>query len=355
MLTDLFRRGKPVILAVTKSDVTKKRVVQGRMVNVRQAKSPKDREAQENYVAEEAQKLGGKDLLKNSHFLSLSVRLARDAVKNQDFALWQDSNLPQFFSQVGDLISRDAMELKMQRPKAEVNDCIDRLIGTKADVSKNETASIAQSRGTLSKKIQELRELSDKCAKEGPRIRLEIEQQLPYAMDAPFRSLRSQRQLGNAEAVRRETEQVVMKLTSDVCERRLKPLLGEAVRISKFPALSVSAASQVEYKTTSRERQVEKSEERSPRGIFERLHRLIDPDVKFFHNYYDTEYVEIGDNYNSFLDAQIQALRPELERYINEAVSQIVDSCIRPIQERYLNLDKQLEKLAESLKSQRFS
>ena len=74
MLADLFQRGKPVILAVTKSDVTKRQVVQGRIVNIRQAKSQEDRKLQEDYVAEEARKLGGEGLLKNSRFLSLSVR-----------------------------------------------------------------------------------------------------------------------------------------------------------------------------------------------------------------------------------------------------------------------------------------
>ena len=355
MLADLFRRGKPVILAVTKSDVTKRQVVQGRIVNIRQAKSQEVRKSQEDYVAGEARKLGGEGLLKNSSFLSLSVRLAREAMKNQDFALWKDSNLPQFFLQVGDLLSCEAMELKMQRPKAEVNDCIDSLTGTNSDISENDTASIFQIRGVLSDKIRELRELSDKCAKAAPLIRLEIEQQLPYAMDAPFRSLRSQRQLENAEAVRRETEQVVRKLTSDVCEKHLKRILGDAVRAAQFPELTVSAASHVKYQTTTRERTVLHREERSPHGIFENIHHFLDPNVKFYKDYHDTEYVEIGDNYNSFLDAQIQALRPELERCTDEAVKQIVDSCIRPVQECYLNLDRQLEKLAESLRSQRFA
>ena len=213
----------------------------------------------------------------------------------------------------------------------------------------------SQIRGVLSNKIRELRELSEKCAKAAPLIRLEIEQQLPYAMDAPFRSLRSQRQLENAEAVRRETEQVVRKLTSDVCEKHLKRILGDAVRAAQFPELTVSAASHVKYQTTTRERTVLHREERSPRGIFENIPHFLDPNVKFYKDYHDTEYVEIGDNYNSFLDAQIQSLRPELERYTDEAVKQIVDSCIRPVQECYLNLDRQLEKLAESLRSQRFA
>ena len=99
---------------------------------------------------------------------------------------------------------------------------------------------------------------------------------------------------------------------------------------------------------------MERREERSPQTIFEHIHRFFDPDVKFFRNYHDTEYVEIGDNYNAFLDAQIQALRPELERYINEAVNQIVDSCIHPVMECYRSLDRQLEALTKSLEKQRF-
>lgn len=354
MLRDLFRRGKPVILAITKSDESKNKPVQGKVVRVPRAKPKEKREAQETYGAEEVRKLGGEDLLKNSRFLSLSVRLAREAVRNQDFALYRDSNLDSFFEQMGDILSREAMSLKMQRPRAEVNDCIHRLVGTPREPSAGTTQSICQIRALLSERTRVLQDLIESCSGESERILAEIEQQLPYALDAPFRGLRSRGQLGSAELVRQETTQVVMKLTEDVCARRLKRILGEVVRAAQLPALSVSAASEVSYQVTTRERSKTVTEERSPRGLLEHIHRWINPDVKFYKTYQDTDSIAVGDNYNAFLDAQIQALRPDLRRYVDEAVQAAAKECIRPVLTCYQELDRQMEKLAEDLKAVAF-
>lgn len=93
MLAELFRMGKPVILAITKSDIFKHTVQDGSIVRMRIPKPAKDRQAQERYVTEQAKEINNNENLENICILSLSVMLVRDAAAKQDMELYKDSNL----------------------------------------------------------------------------------------------------------------------------------------------------------------------------------------------------------------------------------------------------------------------
>lgn len=352
MLGNLFRMGKPVILAITKSDIVDEDEVDGRIVYKRLPKSAGDRQAQERYVTEQVREISGHDNLENSHVLSLSVMLARDAVAGQDPQLYEASNLPRFLSQMGDILSAKAIELKMRRPKAEVNSFIDRLIGSSGAVGQD-FLTVTQLRSELVKKQEDLKNFSAACKKDTPTICAAIDQMIPVSLSKLFRSLRDRGLLGDAEAVSREMSEEVSKLVAEICKKRLTEKLGSISLALELPRLDAKAGNGTGYQVQYLSQQVSRQVERDPQGL-EHIWRFFDQDKKFYKTVTDTEKIAAGDNFSAFLDAQVDSVRPEVRGHVSTIIDHMISACLDPLSDCYRQLDEQLGRLAVQLENLRF-
>ena len=354
MLGELFRMGKPVILAITKSDFTQQRVTGGRIVNARLPKTAENRKTQEDFVTTQVQQISGNSNMENSHVLSLSVRLARDAVKAQDGELYAASNLDKFLSQMGAILSSKAIELKMRRPKAEVNTFIGRLVGQPGNAEAN-FLTITQLRYELSQKSENLQTILSECRNEEGKICADVELQFPTVLSLLFRNLRDRVKISDKETVQKEVAEEVSKVVSEVCARRLKEKLGSLVLSVDLPAFDAKASSDVDYHVEYAERLLTRVENREPRGILEHIQRWLDKDKKFQQVINEPEQIKIGDNLKAYLDAQVEGLRPRVKEHISGAIEQMASACIAPLQECYQQLDNQLAQLAAQLEHLRFA
>ena len=353
MLGELFQMGKPVILAITKSDITRQKVANGRIVNVRLPKPAENRNAQETFVTEQVRQISGSGNLENSHVLSLSVPLARDAVTGQDAALYAASNLDKFLSQMGAILSNKAIELKMRRPKAEVNAFIDRLIGNSGR-TRNDFLTITQLRSELSQKCKNLQIVLAECRKEEEKICADIELQLPTALSLLLRDLRNRGKISDTEAVREAVSAAVSELTEAVCTKRLKKKLGSLVLSIRLPGFVAETAPEVEYKVEYAEQILTKVKKREARGLWEHIQSFLGKkDFQEIVN--ESESIRIGDNLKSYLDAQVETLRPRVREHISGVINHMASACVIPLQECYQELDKQLENLSEELERLRFA
>lgn len=353
MLADVFRRGKPVILATTKSDRTKKvENPDGTLSNKLLPKSREDRDRQEAFIAGEVRSLGGADLLKNSRFLSLSVRLAREAVRTGNAEAYRASNLDGFFVQIGELLSSEAMELKMQRPKAEVNVLIDRLAGASPGLESG-TMNIAELRTLLAGYIRELDKLSADCGKKKGVMMAEISKQLPLSLDILFRSLRSRGEIENPDTVRRETAEASAALVTELSRKHLEQL-GAAVLSMRLPDLKLDNSLGAGYRKTEIQQTVVRARERAPKGFWEHIEHFFDPDKKFVESVVETEAIPVGDNFSAYLSRQMDALYPSLEAYVDTSIRHMTTQCIQPLRACYQQVDEQLAELARTLEGQRF-
>lgn len=354
MLGDLFRMGKPVILAITKSDFTHKKVVDGKIVYTQLPKAAANRTAQESFVSTQVREIIGNDNLENSHILSLSVRLAKDAVKTQDSALFAASNLDKFFSQMGAVLSEKAVELKMRRPKAEVNAFIDRLIGQPGK-TEDGFLTITQLREELAEKIKNLNTVITECEKEKSALCAEVDRQLPTNLSLQFRSLRDRDLIGDPKAVQNEMSETVSKLVAEVCKKRLKSKLGALPISVTLPPLQVKNADGSGYEYQYIEQVITRSEERAPEGIFENIVHFVDRDKKFYRTVNHKEFIKSGDNFKSFLDAQVESVRPEVREHVAGTIQHMTSACISPLLACYQKLDEQLETLTAQLERLRFN
>lgn len=354
MLGELFRMGKPVILAITKSDFTQQKVSGGKIVNAHLPKSDENRKAQEGFVTEQVRQISGCDNLENSHVLSLSVRLAREAVKSGDGALYAASNLDKFLSQMGAVLSSKAIELKMRRPKTEVNAFIDRLIGQPGKEEQG-FLSISQLRSELTQKSGNLQTVLTECRQDEAKICADVELQLPTVLSLLFRNLRDRGQISNSGIVREEVSKEVSALVAGVCSKRLKEKLGTLVLSVNLPQFDADVNTGIEYQVDYAERLLTKVQEREPRGIWEHIQRWFDHDKKFQQIVNESEQIKIGDNLKAYLDAQLEGLRPKVKGHISESIDEMASACIEPLLESYQKLDKQLEHLTEQLMQLRFT
>ena len=353
MLEKLFKMGKPVILAITKSDFTPPPAYRdGKMVRLPLApKSAENRRAQEKYIAEQIREIRGNDNLENSHVLSLSVKLARNAVKTGDSDLYAASNLDGFLAQVGDILSEKAVELKMRRPKAEVNAFIDTLTG-RSDAGWQDMLTIPQLRADLAEKSENLQKVLETCKAEEAKICAEVELQLPTVLSLAFRSLRDRKSLDNAETVKAEMSERISKLVAECCRKGLEQL-GGMVFTLELPPIRVASADGRGYQVQHMEQIVAQNVERDPRG-FERLIHLIDRDRKFYRVETRRERIPTGDNFQAFLDKQLEDVRAEVRDHVAKTMERIAGECIGPLLECYQELDRQLAALTEKLDQLRF-
>ena len=353
MLSDVFRRGKPVILATTKSDRTKKiENPDGTLSNKLIPKSAEDRSKQEVFIAQEVRSLGGEGLLKNSRFLSLSVRLAREAVKTGSAEVYQASNLDNFFIQIGELLSSEAMELKMQRPKAEVNDFIDRLTGVSAGLGDGIMA-IAELQIILREQIKELDRLIEDSKKKKSVITAEIDKQLPLKLDLLYRDLRSRGEIENSETVRNETAEVAVELVTDLSRKHLKEI-GTSVLSLRLPCLKLDNSLGEGYRKTEIRQKVVETRERAPKGLLEHIESFFAPNKKFTESVIKTESIPVGDNFSAYLSQQLDALSLGMSAYVDTSIQYMTEQCVQPLRTCYQQLDAQLEELVKKLNAQRF-
>lgn len=304
-------------------------------------------------MTEQAKEISNNENLENTRILSLSVVLARNAAEKQDMVLYEASNLGQFLVQMGVILSEKAIELKMRRPKAEISAFIDRLIGTD-EADGGTVPTIRQMRLELGKKQEELKHVLDACKDMEPAICAGIEQMFPVSLSKLFRSLRARKLLDNRETVSREVSEDVSKLTAEVCRNALKEKLGAVPLSMELPGLNAKADGegyQVQYVDQIISRQVE----RDPKGIIEHIGRFFDKNKKYFETVNDREKIATGDNFNKFLDTQVEHLRPEVHKYVSTIIDSMASACIEPLSACYRELDGQLEYLAVELEKLRFT
>lgn len=352
MLAKLFQMGKPVILAITKSDYTAQKVKNGKIVNKALPKSPENRKKQETFVTKELQEINGNKNLENSHVLSLSVKLARKAVEEEDSELYAASNLHDFLSQMGAILSEKAVELKMRRPKAEINSFLDLLTG-RTGSTRPDMLTITQLQEELAAKRNNLREVLDTCKHEEMTICAEVDRQLPTALSLLFRSLRDRGFLGNSDTVAKEMSDEISRLVAENCRKRLKHL-GSTVISLNLPPVTVKTADGARYERQYMEQIVTHREERAPQGFFEHVTHFFDKDKKFYRTISKSEPIPTGDNFKIFLDAQIEHVRPEVRSHVSGTIDHMAAACINPLIECYQDLERQLKVLASELEQLRF-
>ena len=105
-ISELFEKNKQVSIIITKSDKTKRQVVNGKVKGVLNNKSLQDRKKQEEYVLSEILKKvpSQQQTYINKNIYSLSAKTADIAIETNDINLYTDSNMDKFYANMLEII-----------------------------------------------------------------------------------------------------------------------------------------------------------------------------------------------------------------------------------------------------------
>ena len=100
-LSKLMDKKKPLLVIINKSDRYEKDEVDGQIVKVLKPKSEEDRKKQEKYVKDIFENNAAINNIQSVDSISISTKLARQALANDDYDEFISSGMPNFYDRLG--------------------------------------------------------------------------------------------------------------------------------------------------------------------------------------------------------------------------------------------------------------
>lgn len=358
ILSELLHQGKAVMVVITKSDVDQKTVRDGKIITLCSAKSSENQHLQEGYVMDTIRLLSPNTTIENKRVVSTSVKVARQAIQSGNSAEYDSSSLPTFFSQMGEILSEKAVELKMRRPKNEINHCIDSLITGGKDGLSPFSSTISIEKQKLADQLLELDAILGRKDYLIDSVMTRLNRSLPNALSLQMRQLRAENKLQIPDAVQSCVSDCITAMSSYQCIE----LYQEELKLSKIkidiPAIQCVDSVGQGYEITITSIQHLELYEREAKGIGEMMwqgaNKLIGREIKFTGKRCRMEQIPTGDNLNGFVQNTWEAMKPEVRDYVEQILQKIIEDYILPLQDRYSQLDQQFELLISELESLKF-
>ena len=315
----LINSGKPLLITITKSDVKTIDFVNGQEINILSAKSNERRIQQEQHIKDEISKLNLNNVIGQTNYISISSHLAGKAMETQDEEMFEQSNFPKFFEQIGSVISEKAVELKMRRPKDELNSVICEIInGSGSFIGIN----------TLSENILEAKNKIDESAK---KISLMKDQILANVRgkigNEIYTLLCSKKNSGlNNDEISSEISNIIKRnLNAEIALTIGNEINDLEVNLSNTDIL---LDTKFEKNTQTIEYDVYDAgyHTRDPRGIIERLQAFFfDKEFKEFSTKIikKSKEIEIGDNFNEYAESVWNSALSSIENQIDSEIKRI--------------------------------
>lgn len=144
---------KPILLLLTQSDTYDFDVDDdGNEISILIPKSEKDRADQEQYMLDTLREQGMEDVLKYADILTVSALLATEAIKSNDEAIFEQSNMGKLLEKLTQITQNDAAEMKHNTPKNRINEMIESIItdlNKMSEIISDTCASIEDSKRAL--------------------------------------------------------------------------------------------------------------------------------------------------------------------------------------------------------------
>lgn len=127
-MKQLYDMGKPILLLLTQSDTYESDIDdEGEEISILVPKCVKDRTDTEQYMIDTLNEQGMSDLLKYE-ILTISAKLAVEAIRQNDEAMFEQSNMGKFLERLTAITKNDAADMKKATPKKRLNEMIDSII-----------------------------------------------------------------------------------------------------------------------------------------------------------------------------------------------------------------------------------
>ncbi len=348
----LINSGKPVLITITKSDMTTRDIVNGKPVDILAPKSPEKRKEQEQLVIDAISKLNHKSVVGQTNYISISTRLANKAMENQDEEMFEQSNFPKFFEQIGAVISEKAVELKMRRPKDELNSVINELI---SGSDHNGFIGI----DALSENLRDAKNKINDCGKRLALLKESILANVKGKISNDIYTLLCQKKksgLNNDEIAREISEiinknlnyEIALTVGSEINDLEVKLANTDIILDTKFERKTQT----IEYETYDAG-----YHRRDPRGLIEHLQAFFfDKEFKEFSTKIrkNSKEIEIGDNFNEYADSVWLSALSSIEERVDLELERIRQTYYGKLSEAISSMENKISSMRDKLESLKY-
>lgn len=128
-MRQLYDMGKPILLLLTQSDTYEYDIDEDdNEISVLVPKSDKDRTDTEQYMVQTLEEQGMSDMIRKYEILTVSAKLAVEALKTQDEELFRQSNMGLLLEKLVAITKNDAAKIKKKTPRDRLRKMIDGVI-----------------------------------------------------------------------------------------------------------------------------------------------------------------------------------------------------------------------------------
>jgi len=352
----LIKCDKPLLIAITKSDSSTMTVKDGKVVKVLAPKTSENRALQEKHLEDEVTVItkeegGG---LSQNKYISVSTKVAKEAMMRNDEEMFEKSNFPDFFRQIGTIISERSVELKMKRPHDELNLVIDELISG-SDISG--FSGIDE----LTQNISDAIEAVALQKKRFLMLRSEIISESKTEIMNRIYSMLTERKFSsdmNNDAVSAE----VSSLISEVLNQKISEIIAYEIddfnyaQTARAEKISLSGSFRKKTKDIDYEVREVKNRTRDPKGIIEHIQHFFGKEFTELtvKTRTRTKTIEVGDNFNEYAESVWNDSQQVLEKTVDTEIQSVIEQYCGSLEDTFLKIKNDLIALKTSIESLRY-
>ncbi|GAA4714321.1 dynamin family protein [Brevibacillus fulvus] len=340
-LERLIKKQKPLLVTITKSDRTYEDELDGEIITVLEPKSPADRQAQETYIADVLKQKGIDRFIKDTRFVSISPNIAKKALAEADHDLFWQSGIPAFYEQIGSVLTRDAVELKTNRPRQQINSTIDELRHGFA-LNQQSVSGIGEMMEAFRAILQSIADTRQRMAQLTEPIIKDVRNKSSLMMDIELRKLAFQfdegKAIGSSE-ISNLVASVVVSALQDELPRKVGKVL-EQFQLDQMQQLHVKLDVKLEaqYENIAYQDYLVKEGYRDPQGVIEHI-------GSWFGKKYKTTRIKTEEKQMTVkVGNNVQEIVAVVNQRLDEIIRERVEQTMQELNQKYLSQSETMVK-----------
>lgn len=352
-IAKLSKENQEAIVLITKSDLNDEDEDEnGNIIDNWKPKSVENRKLQEEDVCKRIKEAYPNVSIDKYRAISISTHLANLGIQNNDSELYKGSNLPLFMKILGDKASDEAIKLKQDRPKKNINNFIDIVIN--GDESINGTEMLFKELNKILDCVTDYKTSIDSNVK---RLTVNVCNKTKIAVQKQAKDWNNYVNKTGKEVTPDIINTTISAIISKIITEELNNAIGNVIENYEkrhIQALKVNIETDCikkEYKTINHNYTETIIETRLPEGIWENIRH-------FFGKIYQRERhvnrtvskkVDLGTNVDDFIEKIMPHIKDLASRNVLIELEKLRDVYFQP-QENYVKeMQQKITKLNNNL------
>lgn len=354
-MKELYGMNKPILLLITMSDTNEEDEDEnGNIIKILVPKSDKDRKDVEDYMLETLNEEGLEEILKYSNILTISTKLACEALRKNDDNLFKASNMDKFLDVISEITKNEAAKLKLNTPKDRVNKLLDDLLGNEKRGLNFLDKYIENSYRNLKSQKEELSKIKEIIL---DRTKDECIVLIENEMRKFKMKVEKEKITISNEEIQKNVQTLIFNQFSKICTEELSEYITDIDKKNKLDINKINLeVSSMEMKRDSISYEVTHIDrvERDTNGFFEFIGSKV-----FGKKYYKTKrwnetkynYFDIGVNDSSIINQIMSQLNDIFNTIIDDVLETMIKGYFQPIEKLNDNIKKRIDISIEKLKN----